>query len=75
MITTRRGSIEASIEAAALAKYGSAQVSILRTDIRARANDWDEGGVWYWLSIDGELLGRRRSKAELLQLIEREPLK
>ena len=50
--------------------FGSAAVSILRVDAWTAMGYAEFAGEWYWLSVGGELLGRRRTKAELLQLVK-----
>lgn len=62
--------LDSHIEAAAAAKFGTAYVSVIRQDMDERRNH-EDSGVWFVLFVDGECLGRRRTKGELLALIER----
>lgn len=62
--------IDEAIVAAVTAKYGSARVSVVPQFIPERPGAPDAGD-WYVLAINGEVLGRRRSKVELIEMIER----
>jgi hypothetical protein len=61
--------VDSQIQAAAASKYGSAAVNVVRQEIHKRSNPMDQG-VWYLLFIGGSLVGRRRTKAELLAMVE-----
>ncbi len=66
----RKDPIEQAIQAAAVPVFGSAAVEVLAID--ERPSPWTQGGTgWWWLSVGGELIGRRRSKLELLEMLKR----
>jgi hypothetical protein len=61
---------DTEIEAAALARFGAmATVDVIRYKDREMGGN-GELVTWYALSVDGEVLGRRRTKAELLTMLQ-----
>jgi hypothetical protein len=68
--------IEREIVDAAQERYGARAVRVLRVVDRFPGGFPGAGREpvdWFWLSVDGELVARRRTKSELLELIHQSP--
>jgi hypothetical protein len=63
--------LDSQIQAAAAAKFGSVPITVHR--YMDRTMDGRDREPWFALFVDGECLGRRRTKAELWQLLQATP--
>lgn len=62
--------IDGAIAAAAAKRFGAAHVVVTPYVVSEHAAMHGDAGRWFILSVDGEVLGRRRTKLELLKLIQ-----
>lgn len=63
--------IDNQIVEAAVKRYGCQRAEVLRVIQRSGlALPEDPLSPWFWLFVDGEAVGRRRTKLELLSLVE-----
>jgi len=69
-MTRHSQTIAEAIEAVAAKRFGSACVLVTPYVVSEHAAMHGDAGRWFILSVDGEVLGRRRTKLELLKLIQ-----